>query len=86
MFNKHFFYYHSRYVQHLIKKESDLIWTCIAKGGRIFLAGSSDNMPQGVKDALKEIYINKGGMNETTAQEFQDKLEIKDIFQSETWS
>lgn len=70
----------------MIKKEPDLIWSCIAKGGRIFLAGSSDNMPQGVKEAFKEIYINKGGMDETKAQEFQERLELQDIFQSETWS
>ena len=43
-------------------------------------------MPAGVTEALMEIFIKEGKMDESRAEEFLKSFESTRHFQSETWS
>lgn len=45
----------SRYVQHLIEKQKELLNELISNGGYIYVAGSSKNMPKSVKEAFENV-------------------------------
>ncbi|XP_015118831.1 NADPH-dependent diflavin oxidoreductase 1 isoform X2 [Diachasma alloeum] len=43
------------YVQHLIRKQGALCWNLLLNGGKIYLSGSSKNMPKCVRDEFVDI-------------------------------
>ena len=47
---------------------------------------NSQRMPTDVTEALLEIFMKEGAMDETTAEEFLKTLERTRHFQSETWA
>ncbi|PSN42116.1 hypothetical protein C0J52_02968 [Blattella germanica] len=79
---------HKIYVQHVIKEQATLLWTLLSSSGAwIFLAGSSKNMPAGVKEALTtDVVAKAGGLGQEEAELYIKNLEQSGRFQSETWS
>lgn len=43
-------------------------------------------MPQSVREALKQVIIAKGQRSEEAAEQFIKDMEIKCLYQTETWS
>ncbi|KAK3914970.1 NADPH-dependent diflavin oxidoreductase 1, partial [Frankliniella fusca] len=74
------------YVQHIISEHKDLIWKAIQNGGYVFVAGSSNNMPTSVREAIRESIMTVGGFNLDAANDMLDKMEREGRYQTETWS
>ncbi|TKX22781.1 NADPH-dependent diflavin oxidoreductase-like protein [Elsinoe australis] len=74
------------YVQDLIKKESDGVFEAIdRKRGKIFVCGSSGNMPKGVRQAFVDVIKEKQGTTEDEAEKYLDTLEKEGRYKQETW-
>lgn len=75
------------YVQHKIIENKNLVWEYLKTGkAHIFIAGSSKNMPQQVREAFVEVCINCGEMTRGEALKFIEVLERMNQYQTETWS
>ncbi|XP_040575342.1 NADPH-dependent diflavin oxidoreductase 1 [Lepeophtheirus salmonis] len=72
------------YVQHLIKKEKERVKDIILeKNGFFFIAGNAKQMPDQVRDALKYV-LDECGVEDP--EEYVKTMELKNRFQTETWS
>ncbi|XP_034952313.1 NADPH-dependent diflavin oxidoreductase 1 [Chelonus insularis] len=74
------------YVQNIIHQQQELCWDLLTKGGKIYLSGSSKNMPKAVKEEFIEIAKTFGNLDDNNAVEFVKKLEATGRYQTETWS
>ena len=74
------------YVQHLIEKNSAVVWDAVKDGGYFLIAGSSNNMPTAVLDALKAAIRSAGGLTDADADAFIKEMERSKRLQQETWS
>ncbi|KAL0277497.1 UNVERIFIED_CONTAM: hypothetical protein PYX00_004752 [Menopon gallinae] len=75
------------YVQHLIVENGLLVWELLSKRNAfIFIAGSSKNMPQGVRDAFYKVAQVHGGLDDVSAEKYLQGLERSGKYQTETWS
>ncbi|KAF2218716.1 hypothetical protein BDZ85DRAFT_207516 [Elsinoe ampelina] len=75
-----------KYVQDLIKEEADAVFEAIdARMGKIFVCGSSGNMPKGVRQAFVDIIKDKQGSSEEAAEAYLDRLEKQGRYKQETW-
>ncbi|KAA1081580.1 NAPDH-dependent diflavin reductase [Puccinia graminis f. sp. tritici] len=76
-----------RYVQDLIVENSALVWEYMAvRNASIFISGSAGEMPKGVRSALKNVCVGQGGLDQTGADEFIERLEVLGKLQEDTWS
>ncbi|XP_074094792.1 NADPH-dependent diflavin oxidoreductase 1-like isoform X2 [Cotesia typhae] len=73
------------YVQHIIRKQGKLCWELLSKGGKIYLSGSSKNMPKDVRDEFIDLSKKFGNFSDTQAEEFIKQLEKSGRYQTETW-
>lgn len=72
------FDYTCSYVQHLVKKEKQLLRNLIVqRGGYFYVSGSSKNMPTAVKEALEEAIDDK---------EYVELMVKAERYQEETWA
>lgn len=61
----------AKYVQDEVRMQADIVWFVInALDGRIFVCGSSKGMGEGVEQALVDVAMDKGGLDEEQAREF----------------
>lgn len=75
------------YVQHKIMQHKELVWECLNTGkAHVYVAGSSKNMPQQVRDAFIEVCVCCGRMTRSEADNFIGVLERMNQYQTETWS
>ncbi|KAG8624498.1 hypothetical protein KVT40_007565 [Elsinoe batatas] len=75
-----------KYVQDLIKEEADAVFEAIdARMGKIFVCGSSGNMPKGVRQAFVDIIKDKQESSEEAAEAYLDWLEKQGRYKQETW-
>jgi sulfite reductase alpha subunit-like flavoprotein len=75
------------YVQDKIRGDSskevwDLISRCEAK---IFVAGSSEDMPARVREAIRDVCAKEGGMDKESATRYIAELEAKRRYFVEAW-
>lgn len=56
------------------------------KGGKIYLSGSSKNMPKCVREEFVDIAKNRGKLSESEAEDFVNQLERNGRYQTETWA
>lgn len=64
----------ARYVQDEVRFQADVVWFVInAVDGRVFVCGSSKGMGEGVREALVEVAIAKGGLNREQAEAFWER-------------
>ncbi|KAF2150689.1 sulfite reductase flavo protein alpha-component [Myriangium duriaei CBS 260.36] len=74
------------YVQDLIVKEADSVFEAIdERHGKIFVCGSSGNMPKGVRQALVDVIKSKQGSGEEEAEAYLAALEKQGRYKQETW-
>jgi sulfite reductase alpha subunit-like flavoprotein len=76
----------SKYVQHEVRAQADLVWFVInALDGRIFVCGSTKGMGEGVEKALIDISMAKGTLNHEEAKAFWEKKKADGQYIAETW-
>lgn len=75
------------YVQHRVRENAKLVWDLLAnQNGCFYIAGNSKEMPASVRDALKEVFQQEGGLSAEQAHEMLAAMERTARLQSETWS
>mmetsp|Transcript_28813 Transcript_28813/g.72502 ORF Transcript_28813/g.72502 Transcript_28813/m.72502 type:complete len:599 (+) Transcript_28813:171-1967(+) len=75
------------YVQHRILERATLLYDWISnRNARIFLAGSSLNMPADVRDAFRTVLMQEGSMSEPEADLYLRQLDRAERYQIETWA
>lgn len=66
------------------------VWMCMQVCGtmwpHVMCCRSAKQMPQSVREALKQVVIAKGQRSEEAAEQFIKDMEIKCLYQTETWS
>ncbi|XP_044029150.1 NADPH-dependent diflavin oxidoreductase 1 [Siniperca chuatsi] len=75
------------YVQHRVRENAELLWDLIAnKSAYVYIAGNAKQMPTSVRDALKEVFQQEGGVSTGDAEQVLAAMERSGQLQSETWS
>ncbi|XP_014607218.1 PREDICTED: NADPH-dependent diflavin oxidoreductase 1-like [Polistes canadensis] len=72
------------YVQHIIRENKSLCWEFLQNGANIYLAGSSKNMPNNVRDEFIDLIKENGKFTYEEAVNFIENLEKNNRYQSET--
>ncbi|KKK17882.1 hypothetical protein ARAM_005779 [Aspergillus rambellii] len=76
----------SKYVQEEVRNQADLVWFVInALDGRVFVCGSGKGMGEGVEQALVEVAMAKGNLNQEEAKLFWDNKKEAGQYIAETW-
>jgi len=74
------------YVTHLIKRDSNLIWTLIKEGGHIYVCGDAKNMARSVNELIISICRNEGNMAQSDAAAYVKDLMQKTRYVQDVWS
>lgn len=76
-----------QYVQELIRKEASIVRkTVVDLNGKIYVCGSSGNMPKGVREALLDVLTDQSsGMDRQDAEAYLDRMEKDGRYKQETW-
>lgn len=76
------------YVQHRMREAShgEALWRLLTlPDTHVYIAGAANQMPKAVRQALREIAEQYGGLDEATAADFVKQLEARKRLQCETW-
>lgn len=74
------------YVQDLIRQKASLVYQILERdGGKVYVCGSSGNMPKGVREALSDVLREHGQMEMEKANEYLDQMEKDGRYKQETW-
>ncbi|KAI4720690.1 NADPH dependent diflavin oxidoreductase-like protein 1 [Aureobasidium sp. EXF-10727] len=74
------------YVQDLIRQQGSLVYQVLERdGGKVYVCGSSGNMPKGVREALSDVLRENGQMEAEKANEYLDRMEKDGRYKQETW-
>lgn len=74
------------YVQDLIRKDAQRVAGLLAGGAWVFISGSANKMPAGVKSALKDVLKSAGGKTEDEAEAYVVDMERHGRLTEECWS
>lgn len=75
------------YVQDLIRQDAKRVWGLVHdKGAWVYISGSSNKMPAGVRAALVEIAREEGNMGEEEAHAYIVQMEKEERLFEECWS
>ncbi|KAH3792176.1 hypothetical protein DPMN_145667 [Dreissena polymorpha] len=74
------------YVQHAIRDAGSEVWRLLQSGAVVCVAGNSKNMPDSVREAIKEVGKVHGGLSDSAANDFLLMLDKEKRYQAETWS
>lgn len=76
-----------QYVQDLIRRNgSTLHQSLLQEEGKVYVCGSSGNMPKGVREALVDVLVEmRESMTTDRAEEYLDGMEKKGRYKQETW-
>ncbi|CAG0893037.1 unnamed protein product [Darwinula stevensoni] len=74
------------YVQHRLREHSALVWDAVDRDALICIAGNSKQMPEAVREAIRDAIKENGGMTEEDASAYLARLEARGRLQMETWS
>lgn len=76
-----------QYVQDLIRDNAERVFEAMhEQNGKIYICGSSGNMPKGVREALLDVLVEKGkGMSREEAEGYLDRMEKDGRYKQETW-
>ncbi|RZC41878.1 NADPH-dependent diflavin oxidoreductase 1, partial [Asbolus verrucosus] len=75
--------YKTKYVQHKILENQELVWKFLQNNGQIFVAGSARFMPQEVRESFVKVCENAGSMSRENAEKFIEKMEKQNKYQTE---
>lgn len=75
------------YVQDQIRSKAADVYRAVHElGGRIYVCGSSGNMPKGVREAFLEVLVEQStSMNREEAEAYLDGMEKSGRYKQETW-
>lgn len=74
------------YVQDLIRQKAGLVYQILEQdAGKVYVCGSSGNMPKGVREALSNVLHEHGKMGLEKANEYLDQMEKNGRYKQETW-
>lgn len=74
------------YVQDLLIREGELVFDILDKQkGKLYVCGSSGNMPKGVRAALVDVLKEKLGVEEEEGEAYVNRLEKEGRYKQETW-
>ncbi len=74
-------------MQHLIQQQGELVWRLVSgSNAYIYISGNSNQMPQDVSNAFRDVFRQFGSMKETEADAYMNGLEKQGRYQMETWS
>nr|POE62253.1 nadph-dependent diflavin oxidoreductase 1 [Quercus suber] len=77
-----------QYVQDVLRAHTAHICTAlIEQNGKVYVCGSSGNMPKGVREALLDVLVHGGGAMQARgdAETFLDQMEKDGRYKQETW-
>ncbi|CAO3587995.1 unnamed protein product [Absidia cylindrospora] len=75
------------YVQDLILQQSALVWNMIEEQQcKVVLSGSSGKMPDQVAYALKQVFMNQGGLDAEQAEAYFANMNKTGQYQEECWA
>ncbi|KAI9509000.1 riboflavin synthase domain-like protein [Russula earlei] len=75
------------YVQDLIKQDAKRVWQLVHdKGAWVYISGSSNKMPAGVRAALADVAREEGDMGEEEARTYIARMEKEERLFEECWS
>merc|ERR1712079_380759 len=60
------------YVQHLMRKEAASLWSIFKDGGHVFVCGDASSMAPEVRETLRVIAEQEGGLGERGSQTFME--------------
>ncbi|XP_075986865.1 NADPH-dependent diflavin oxidoreductase 1 [Anticarsia gemmatalis] len=73
------------YVQHKITEHGELFWHLINNQAHIYIAGNAKNMPDNVREALRDVIANYSGCSVDDAQYMIKTMEDLGRLQVEAW-
>ncbi|GAB7348722.1 hypothetical protein MBLNU459_g7459t1 [Dothideomycetes sp. NU459] len=74
------------YVQDLIRASPDLVFGILNHPkGKVYVCGSSGNMPKGVREALVDVIREKIDDQDKDAESYLDRMEKEGRYKQETW-
>ncbi|CAH2059075.1 unnamed protein product, partial [Iphiclides podalirius] len=74
------------YVQHKISEHARALWGLIIQdGGHVYISGSAKNMPDNVRGAFEDVFVEVGGSSPDGAKEELRQMERTGRLQVETW-
>ncbi|WAR31737.1 NDOR1-like protein [Mya arenaria] len=76
----------SRDNEHAIKDAGKDICDPLLAGAFFFVAGNSKNMPEAVREAVKDVLITHGHMDREQADTYIQTMDRQKRYQAETWS
>jgi sulfite reductase alpha subunit-like flavoprotein len=76
-----------QYVQDRIRAQGAMIYEAlVVKNGKVYICGSSGNMPKGVREALLDVLVEGGkDLERSRAEEYLDHMEKQGRYKQETW-
>lgn len=75
-----------QYVQDQIRANAARVARAVMDGrGKVYVCGSSGNMPKGVREALVDVLTEEGGMSKAEAEAYLDGMEKTGRYKQETW-
>ncbi|KAK4541359.1 hypothetical protein LTR36_008117 [Oleoguttula mirabilis] len=76
-----------QYVQDLIRVNAERVHDALVlQQGKVYVCGSSGNMPKGVREALVDVLVERGdGLTKDDAEAYMDGMEKEGRYKQETW-
>ncbi|KAF2215481.1 hypothetical protein CERZMDRAFT_35535, partial [Cercospora zeae-maydis SCOH1-5] len=75
-----------QYVQDQIRANGVKVCEALLqKDGKVYVCGSSGNMPKGVRQALMDVFVEHGAISAEDAEAYLEKMEKSGRYKQETW-
>ncbi|WP_082233045.1 bifunctional cytochrome P450/NADPH--P450 reductase [Halobacillus massiliensis] len=74
------------YVQHLMKKEAEMLISILEQGGRLYVCGDGSQMAPDVEASLKNAYADIHETDATTADEWLNQLQKDGRYAKDVWA
>lgn len=75
-----------QYVQDLVKRDADLLWDMIQKGGSIYVCGDASKMAPAVRQAFIDIAAVKAGLSPAAAEKRIDAMATDGKYFTDVWA
>ena len=73
------------YVQHRIRTDGGRVWKMLSAGARVVVAGSSESMPQDVREAFVDVLAAGSGASPEEAEARLRRMEARGEYVVEAW-
>lgn len=75
-----------RYVSHALRDESRRVWDVLRRPrAAVVVCGSTGAMPEDVHEALVDVCVREGGMDDTQARAFLRRMDARGDYVVEAW-